>query len=61
MKIKVWLDSGANAFSKYERTIDLEEELGISEQEWNSMSYEDQEEVMQPIVWENADWGWNEL
>ncbi|EDX7952700.1 hypothetical protein C3M82_000002 [Salmonella enterica subsp. enterica serovar Minnesota] len=37
-KFKVWLDSGANIHSCYKQEIDIEEDLGISDDEWDSYS-----------------------
>jgi hypothetical protein len=38
MKLKVWVDSGANIHSCYQRVVEIEDE------EWESMSEADQEE-----------------
>lgn len=58
-KFKVFLDSGANIHSMYEREIDLDE-LGI-EEDWDEMSEEEKNEVMQEIAWENMEWGFYEI
>ncbi|MDU9355298.1 hypothetical protein PGS10_11660 [Klebsiella sp. 141153] len=58
-KFKVFLDSGANIHSKYEREVDLDE-LGI-EEDWDEMSEEEKNEVMQEIAWENMEWGFYEI
>ena len=59
-KFKVWLDSGANHASCREQTVTLEE-LNISEAEWESMTEEDQEEIMKQIAWDRMDWGYAEV
>ncbi|MBE8365834.1 DUF7167 family protein, partial [Leptospira borgpetersenii] len=45
-KFKVWLDSGANIHSRYEQVVDLEDDLGISDEEWEKMDDEGKNEVM---------------
>ncbi|MGR7403829.1 DUF7167 family protein [Klebsiella aerogenes] len=58
-KFKVFLDSGANIHSEYTREVDLDE-LGI-EEDWDEMSEEEKNEVMQEIAWENMEWGFYEI
>ncbi|EQB0486243.1 DUF7167 family protein [Cronobacter turicensis] len=60
-KFKVWLDSGANIYSKYEQVVDLEDDLGIDSEEWDQMTDEGKEEVMKDIAWERMDWGFEEI
>ncbi|EGT4353120.1 hypothetical protein AUN02_21840 [Cronobacter sakazakii] len=60
-KFKVWLDSGANIHSKYEQVVDLEDDLGISDEEWEKMDDEGKNEVMKEIAWERMDWGFEEI
>ncbi|MDT3584889.1 hypothetical protein ROL70_07775 [Cronobacter sakazakii] len=60
-KFKVWLDSGANIHSKYEQVVDLEDGLGISDEEWEKMDDEGKNEVMKEIAWERMDWGFEEI
>ncbi|EOD9472352.1 hypothetical protein ACKJUG_000911 [Cronobacter sakazakii] len=60
-KFKVWLDSGANIHSKYEQVVDLEDDLGISDEEWEKMDDEGKNEVMKEIAWERTDWGFEEI
>lgn len=59
-KFKVWLDSGANAFSCYEQKIDLEEDLGFSSEEWDALSEKEKDEAMKEVAWERMDWGYAE-
>lgn len=61
MKIRVWCDSGANIHSRYEATIDLEHETGISPEDWAEMSEEAKEEEMKEIAWRNLEWGFEEV
>lgn len=61
MKLEIWLDSGANIHSKYKQIIDLEDVTGITDEEWNEMTEKEQEETIQPIAFERADWGWKEV
>lgn len=60
MKLKIWLDSGANADSKYEQEIDLSD-VGISDAEWAGMSDDGKDEAIKPIAWERMEWGYAEL
>lgn len=54
MKVKYWLDSGANIHSKLTRTIDLD----IDPEEWNEMTESEQEDHMKDIVFQHLDWGY---
>ncbi|EAC0960197.1 hypothetical protein YP94_004757 [Salmonella enterica subsp. enterica] len=60
-KFKVWLDSGANIHSCYKQGIDIEEDLGISDDEWDSYSEGDKDEIMKDVAWERMDWGFEEI
>jgi predicted Fe-S protein YdhL (DUF1289 family) len=57
---RVWLDSGANVHSCYRQIISLDE-LGIEDEEWDSMSEEEREDVMREIAWDRMDWGFQEI
>jgi hypothetical protein len=59
IKIRYWLDSGANIHSMYE-DVTTTEELGIPDSEWIEMTEEQKDEVMRDLAWERADWGWSE-
>lgn len=59
-KFKVWLDSGANAFSTYEVEIELDD-LGLTSDEWDELTLPEQEEVMKDVAWERMDWGFEEI
>jgi len=61
MKIKVWLDSGANSQSQYEQVVDTKEDLGLTDQEWNGMEEEYKDEIMRSIAWDRMDWGYVEI
>lgn len=60
MKFKVWLDSGANIHSCYDQEITLQE-IGVSEEDWQGMTEDEQEEVMRDIAWSRMDWGYREI
>lgn len=60
-KYKVWLDSGANAFSSYTQEIDVEEDLGMTIEKWDSLSEQEKEETMKEIAWERMEWGFSEI
>ncbi|HCJ9395012.1 TPA: hypothetical protein NV922_001318 [Escherichia coli] len=57
-KFKVWLDSGANAFSQYEVEVTTDD-LGLSDEEWDQLSEEEKEETMKEIAFERAEWGFS--
>lgn len=59
MKITVYCDSGANAFSKREETYSLEQ-LGLTEQEWMEMTEEEKEDFIKSIAFERLEWGFYE-
>ena len=58
-KFKVWLNSGANAYSCRKQIVDLDD-LGMSE-EWDSMSEDEREEALREVAFDRADWGFCEL
>lgn len=60
MKIKIWCDSGANIYSKWENEYDLEV-FSITENEWNEMSEEEREDFVREIAFERLDWGYQEI
>lgn len=60
-KFKVWLDSGANAFSNYSQEIDIEDDLNITSDEWDSLSDKEKEETMRDVAWERMEWGFEEI
>jgi hypothetical protein len=60
MKIYVWLNSGANAFSKREATIDLND-YGVTDEEWAGMTEDEKEATAKEIAFECADWGFSEV
>ena len=61
MKIRVYLDSGANIHSCYERIIDLENDLGINESEWAELSEYDKDYMMKEFAFESSEWGYYEI
>lgn len=60
MKLKIWLDSGANFQSRREITVGLEE-VGLAEEEWLKMTESQKEEFVKDIAFEQAEWGWEEI
>jgi len=60
MKLRIWCDSGANAHSKLEEILSLEE-LGFTQEEWNAMSAEAREVVCKEIAFAKLDWGFQEI
>ncbi|EGT4373222.1 hypothetical protein AUM47_17295 [Cronobacter malonaticus] len=60
-KFKIWLDSGANIHSKYEQVVDLEDDLGISDEAWEQMDDEGKDEIMRDVAWDRMEWGFEEI
>lgn len=60
MKLKTWLDSGANSFSCRKQTFTFEE-LGLTEDEWDEMTEYEKEEFVKEIVWNWMDWGFRKI
>lgn len=58
-RFKVWCDSGANIHSCRTEYVTLDD-LGLSKQDWDSMSEEQKEEAMRDIAFDKLDWGWAE-
>lgn len=59
-KFKVYMDSGANIHSKYERVVDLED-IGMESEDWDQLEQEEKDSVMQEIAWERMEWGYKEI
>lgn len=61
MKITVWINSGANAFSGRRETIDVDGELGYSDEEWTSLAEKEKAEAVMEY-WSNRgfEFGWSE-
>lgn len=57
MKIKYWLDSGANINSCRTGEISLED-IGMTLDEWNEASDEVKDEIMKDYAWSEMDWGY---
>ena len=60
MKLRIWIDSGANFQSMKEQVVDLDD-LGLCLEEWADMTHEEQEEVVKEVAFETLEWGWEEL
>ena len=58
MKIKVWMDSGANCQSCKTDIFDLEEDLGITPEEWGNMPDDEKDKIMREVAFEGTDWGY---
>lgn len=57
---KVWLDSGANAYSEYSVEVSLDD-LGLTDEEYVELSEEEKEEMFKEIAFERAEWGFKEI
>lgn len=60
-KFKVWLDSGANAHSRCEQFVDLYDDYGITDEEWERFSEGEKEEVMRDIAFAPMSWDYEEI
>lgn len=56
VKIRYWLDSGANSLSTFKDEVSLED-LGLTEPEWDALSEEEKEELIRPLAFDRSDWG----
>lgn len=61
MKISFNCNSGANIHSKRTEVFDLEKDLNITEEEWNSWSEEDKQKTVEDWAWERLEIYWEEL
>jgi hypothetical protein len=52
IKIKAWLDSGANTHSCRET------EFEVDEDEWSDMSDKEKDDYAKEYAWDHMDWGW---
>lgn len=59
IKLKIWCDSGANIHSCRKETVTVEE-LGYTDEEWNDLSEQDQEEAAKDVAFAQLDWGFVE-
>ena len=60
MKIELWCDSGANAFSCRKEIVDLDD-WNIADEEWNSMTEEEREKVIMDWANDGLDIGYSEI
>ncbi len=59
MKIRVWCDSGANAYSKREETVDVAD-MGFTPESWAAATEDEREKAVKEIAFANLDWGYAE-
>jgi len=52
VKLKVWTNSNANCKSKNEEVIDLEHDLGVTEERWVNMTNEEKDKLVLEYCWE---------
>lgn len=60
MKLRIWCDSGANAHSKREEVISLED-ICLTKEEWDEMDEKQREEVVKEVAFAALDWGYVEI
>lgn len=60
MKLKIWIDSGANAHSKRVTVVELKD-IGITDHEWSMLTENQKEEAAKSVAFETLDWGFEEM
>jgi hypothetical protein len=60
MKLKIWCDSGANHQSCREEIYEFED-LGMTEDEWDDMTEDEQNNYAQDIAFDRLDWGFSKI
>lgn len=60
MKLRIWCDSGANAHSKREETISLED-ICLTKDEWEKMDEKQREDAVKEVAFSQLDWGYAEV
>lgn len=59
--IRLWVDSGANIYSKCSETMSVED-LGYTDEEWDAMTEDQKYKVAETWAWENGlEIGYREL
>ena len=53
----IWLDSGANIHSNNKQELTWDE-LGITEEEWDEKTEEEQEDFAKVIAFDRMEWGY---
>lgn len=52
IKVRYWLDSGANIHSSYEGTFE------IGSEDWEAMSTKEKDDYAREYAWDRIDWGY---
>lgn len=60
MKLRIWCDSGANCHSCRDEIFHFEE-LNMTEEDWDEMGEDEQEEFAKEIAFERLDWGFKKI
>ncbi len=60
MKLRIWCDSGANARSKREEIISLED-IGLTKEEWDKMDGKQRDDAVKEVAFAQLDWGYVEV
>lgn len=61
MKIRFCNDNNANIHSKVEATLDISEDLGLTDQEWQEMSEGDRLKMVEEWAMENFEYWYEEV
>lgn len=60
MQLRIWCDSGANAHSKREEIISLED-IRLTKDEWDKMDEKQREDAVKEVAFAQLDWGYAEV
>jgi hypothetical protein len=61
MKVKFWCDSGANIHSCRTEEIDLLNDWNMTDEEWNSKTYEEKSQMAEDWANDSLDIGYEEI
>lgn len=60
MKIRVYCDSGANIHSRRSEVIDLEKDWNMSDEDWNEMTDDEKQNIVDEWAYERLEIGWED-
>lgn len=61
MKVQFYCNSGANIHSKREETFDTQSDLGLEDGEWEALTVEEKDKMVEEWMWERLEYGYREL
>lgn len=57
--LKVWCDSGANAFSCFKTEVPISE-FGLTDEEWDGLTDDQKDKYVKDVAWQRLEWGYTE-